>query len=323
MNVLITAPYNREGREELQKQFGNIIYKPWKTHGRGYNENELIALLSEHNAEALITEHDHVTDKVIDSNPKLNFIGVCRGTPSNVNLEAAERHNIPVFNAPGRNAQAVAELFIANVISLMRKTEEAMTWLKSGEWEEGSHTAYLQFKGSEMAGKTVGLIGFGAVGKSIARMLNSFPCNILYYDPFVIDVSGEYEAVEIEKLFRISDIVSINLPVNEETRGMIDKKLISLMKSEAIFVNMARAATINQRDLTDALKSEKIRGAVLDVYNNEPPDKEDYELIHLPNVLATPHIAGATHEVEDHHVRIMNKKIIRHFSSGTNEDGTL
>src|SRR5699024_3487596 len=122
MRILITAPYNKQAQQALKEAFGEIIYKPWKPHGRAYNEQELMQLLEQTRAEALITEHDEVTEKVIEAHPKLQFIGVCRGTPSNVALKTAKQKGIPVFNTPARNAQAVAEMFIANVINLLRNT---------------------------------------------------------------------------------------------------------------------------------------------------------------------------------------------------------
>lgn len=312
MRILITAPYNQKAQKELAKTFEEIIYNPWKPNGRAYNEQELISLLDEANAEALITEHDHVTEEVIQTHPDLHFIGVCRGTPSNVSLETAEQKEIPVFTAPGRNAQAVAEMFIANVITLMRNTIAGWQWLADESWEEGAHTSYLQFKGNELAGKTIGMVGFGAVGQYIARLAKGFPCTIQFYDPYMDSPEPEYKKKDsIEEIFETSDIVSVHLPVNNETTGMIDDSLLSRMKSGAIFVNTARAAVVKRTALLEVLEQRDIRGAVLDVYDNEPPDETDYRLIHLPNVLATPHIAGATHEVEDHHSRIMNKTILK------------
>lgn len=165
MKILVTAPYNEKGIEQLNTKIGEVIYKPWKSNGRAYNENELMQLLSETKAEALITEHDEVTAKVIEAFPKLKFIGVCRGTPSNVATEFAKNKGIPVYNTPGRNAQAVAEMFFAGVIILMRKILPANDWLNKEEWEKGAHTSYLQFKGNELANKTIGMVGFGDVGK--------------------------------------------------------------------------------------------------------------------------------------------------------------
>lgn len=318
MKILITAPYHEQGRAELAERFGEVIYKSWKPQGRAYSEHELIELLQESKADALITEHDEVSAKVIESFPRLKFIGVCRGTASNVSLETAKALAIPVLNTPARNAQAVAEMFIANVITHMRNTLVGMEWLKSGEWEEGAHASYLQFKGNELAGKTVGMVGFGAVGQTIARMIQHFPCKVTYYDPFVRDDFADFQSSALEDIFRSSDIVSINLPVNENTEGMIDQGLISLMKPEAIFVNMSRAVVVKRQDLLEALKADAIRGAILDVFDHEPPDTIDYELIRHPRVLATPHIAGATHEVEDHHVAILNTALLAHFNKSKN-----
>ena len=311
MRILITAPYNKEGREKLEAVFGEVVYREWKENGRAYHEDELCSLLDETGADALITEHDHVTAAVINSHPQLKFIGVCRGTPSNVDLDAARENGIPVFHTPARNAQAVAEMFIANVISLMRNTIPSWQWLTGKNWGAGAHTSYLQFKGNELAGKTIGMVGFGAVGQRIAEMVKCFPCRVRFYDPFVEDVNPEFERTTLEDIFENSDIVSIHLPVNVHTIGMIGKKLISRMKHDAIFVNTARASVVRRKDLHAALENNQIRGAVLDVFDFEPPDETDYKLITHPNVLATPHTAGATHEVEDHHVEILNEKILK------------
>lgn len=314
MRILITAPYNEQGQKALAEKLGEVVYRPWKDLGRAFNEDELIALLSETKAGALITEHDHVTAKVIAANPHLQFIGVCRGTPSNVSLETAKEKGIPVFHTPARNAQAVAELFLATVIDLMRNTYAGVEWLKGKNWTADAHTSYLQFKGNEMAGKTIGMVGFGAVGQRIASMVENFPCHIRFFDPYLESFDPKYTKTSLEDVFEQCDIVSIHLPVNDSTIGMIDKSLISKMKPDAIFVNTARASVVKRDDLLDALENNRIRGAVLDVFDHEPPDEKDYRLINLPNVLATPHIAGATHEVEDHHVDIMNGKIMKWFA---------
>ncbi len=311
MTILITAPYNEAGRRELENRFGTIIYKVWKENGRAFNASELNQLLSESQANALITEHDEVKEEVIRSHPDLKFIGVCRGTPSNVSLTTAKELGIEVFHTPARNAQAVAELFIANVITFLRKTIPAMKWLEGRNWQKGAHASYLQFKGNELAGKTIGMVGFGAVGRCIAAMVKHFPCPVKFYDPFINESFEGYEKLSLEALFETCDIVSIHLPVNSDTKGMIDKSLIGRMKKDALFVNTARAVVVNRYDLLEAIENNRIRGAILDVFDNEPPDEIDYRLIDHPNVLATPHTAGATDEVEDHHVTILNEKLLK------------
>ncbi|MDR2274957.1 MAG: hydroxyacid dehydrogenase [Sphingobacterium sp.] len=317
MKVLLTAPYeNEKAFGELESLVAEVIYRPWKPHGRAYNPAELIDLLRDTGAEALIAEHDEITAEVLQANPLLKFVGICRGTPSNIDLAVATKLGIPVFNTPARNAQAVAEMFIANVITLMRNTLPAIDWLENKNWGEGAHTSYLQFKGNELAGKKVGMVGFGAVGQHIARMLSSFPSEIYYFDPYYTDENTAYKKVELAELFTTCDIVGIHLPVTPETVGMIDAKYLSLLKKEAIFVNTARATVVNREDLLGLLEAGQIRGAVLDVFYHEPPDEIDYKMIHHKNVIATPHIAGATHEVEDHHAFIMNNNLREYFVNG-------
>lgn len=317
MKVLLTAPYeNKDALKELEGLFDEVIYRPWKPHGRAYNPQELIEMLKETGADALISEHDEITAEVLYANPHLKFVGICRGTPSNIDLTVATELGIPVFNTPARNAQAVAEMFIANVITIMRNTLPAIQWLEGKNWGEGAHTSYLQFKGNEIAGKKVGMVGFGAVGQYIARMLKEFPAHIYYYDPYYTDPNPDFKKVSLEEIFSECDIVGIHLPVTAETKGMIDKRYLSLMKKDAIFVNTARAVVVNREDLLELIEGEKIRGAVLDVFYHEPPDEIDYRMILHKNVLATPHIAGATHEVEDHHAFIMNNNLREYFHNG-------
>lgn len=313
MNILITAPYNEHGLKALENTIGKVIYKPWKINGRAFNEEELIKLFQETKTDALITEHDLVTEKVIHSFPHLKFIGVCRGTPSNVSIKAASNLNIPVFYTPARNAQAVAEMFIANVVTFMRNTIPATEWLKAEKWEDGAHDSYLQFKGNELAGKTIGIVGFGAIGQCIAHLVKNFPCKVQFYDPFVDAYDKRFKKTSLEEIFASSDVVSVHLPANKETEGVIDEVLLSSMKPDAIFVNTSRALVVNREDLLRILENKKIRGAILDVFDHEPPDVIDYRIIHLPNVLATPHIAGATFEVEYHHVEIMNRNLLNWY----------
>jgi len=310
MRILITAPYNEKGREFVADNLGEVVYEPWKKQGRAYNEEELLALLERTNADALITEHDDVTEKVINANLHLKFIGVCRGTPSNVAVSTAQQLGIPVFHTPARNAQAVAEMWIATVIAFMRQVIPSRAWLVSKNWGEGAHTSYLQFKGNELANKTVGMVGFGAVGQRIAEMLKPYPCPVKFYDPFVEEYDSAYEKATLENIFNSCDIVSIHLPVNKHTIGMINASLLNTMKEDAIFINTARASVVDRNALIEVVLNNKIKGAILDVFDHEPPDELDYQLINAPNVLATPHTAGATFEVEDHHVAILNKQLL-------------
>jgi D-3-phosphoglycerate dehydrogenase len=161
------------------------------------------------------------------------------------------------------------------------------------------------------------MVGFGAIGQLIARLVENYPCSIMYHDPYVKAATfPSYQQVSLDELFSTCDIVSVHLPVTADTKGMIDHKLFKLMRPDALFINTARAVVVNRKDMYEVLSQNKIKGAILDVFDNEPPDELDYKIIDLPNVLPTPHIAGATHEVEDHHVRIMNEVLTEWFVHG-------
>lgn len=313
MKILITAAYSASGISQLEKNVGEVIYKSWRENESPYSQDELIQLIKETGANALIVEHDLVTEKVIRAHPGLKFIGVCRGTPSNVDTKTASVLGIPVLYTPGRNAQAVAEIWIANVITFLRRSIEAREWLLNRSWN-GGHTSWLSFEGNELAGKKIGIVGFGAIGQLIAKLTERFPCPIQFYDPYVSSAEfPAYNKVSLKELFSTSDIVSIHLPATEETNGLIGKELFDLMSPASVFVNTARASVVQREHLFKVLKEKKIRGAVLDVFYNEPPDEMDYETAEMPNVFATPHIAGTTFEVEDHHVEILNSTLLNYF----------
>ncbi|MBN2982448.1 MULTISPECIES: NAD(P)-dependent oxidoreductase [Cohnella] len=308
MKILVTAPFSEPDLKQLET-FGDVVYRPWKANGREHTPEQLVDLLKASQANALIVEHDPVNARVLDE-VKLEFIGVCRGTPSNVDVAAAAERGISVYTTPARNAQAVAEYVIGELIAMLRKFRQSKSWLLERNWTTSSQESYLQFRGSELCGKTVGLVGFGGVGQKIAGILKHFSCRIQYYDPFLqASPDPDYSAVELEKLFETSDIVSIHLPVTSDTIGMIDRRLFGLMKPDALFVNSARAAVVDRDALYEALKERKIGGAVVDVFYSEPPDERDYELIELPNVSATPHIAGNTLEVDKYHAQILLKAL--------------
>lgn len=309
MNILVTAPYSTAALDELKQTFNHVEYLPWKKKGKPYSETELLTLIKKHNIEGLITELDEVTEKVMSNTRLLKFIGVCRANPVNVDLDAANALKIPVFHTPARNAQAVTELLIGSLISFYRNIGPSNDWLREEKWTEAGRRPYITFKGNEIAGKTIGFIGFGAVAIRVANILKSFPCNIQFYDPFIKTYHEDFKKETLENIFKDCDIVSVHLPVNQETTGMINKMLLTSMKKDSVFINTARAAVVDQEALFELLSANKIRGAILDVFENEPPKEDDYNLIKLPNVLATPHIAGASIEVEDHHSKIMNQGI--------------
>lgn len=216
--------------------------------------------------------------------------------PSRVDLEAARELKIWVTNQPGSNAVSVAELVFGQMIALARHTHEANRAVKENRWSD-----YLKFIGTEMAGKTLGIIGMGNIGMRVAVRARAFEMVLLVYDPYipeshVTSLGGKW--LGLDGLLTESDFVTIHCPLNRETRGMIGANRLALMKSSAFLINAARGGIVDEDALYAVLAQRKIAGAVLDVIANEPPPK-DHPLIKLDNVLWTPHIGAMTLEASE------------------------
>ena len=307
MKVYVRAPYNEACLEELKSLFSEVVYEPWTETGERYYEDEMLEHLSKEKPDVLITELDRVTEKVLEGYDGLKAIGDCRGTPANIDVEACTRHGVPVLCTPGRNNQAVAEMVVAGMLAFQRKLIPAVEWAKSGQWVPGT-TPYYLWMGHELMGKKVGIIGYGRIGRIVAKILDAFDCDVSFYDPFVIGDQNGFHNISLEQLFRESDIITIHVPVLDSTKGIVTRELLKSMKPTALFVNAARSVMIDNDALYEVLKNKEIAGAVLDVLDHEPPETEDDKrFIELDNVLMMPHICGASFEVTDHQSRILNE----------------
>jgi D-3-phosphoglycerate dehydrogenase len=277
-----------------------IIHRgDWVVDRVPYKPEELIEHINRIAADVLVVEVEEVPGRVFMSCPGLQVVASLRANPVNVDLESAERSGVVVLYAPGRNAQAVAEFTLGLILDLMRSLTVSNIDLQRGRWGEGEQDPYLRFRGRELSGKSVGLLGFGAIGQAVARLLSGFSVDVLACDPYqpgTVFESLGVRAVDFSTLFRESDILSIHLALNEETRGMIGEDELRKMKPGAFLINTARAAIVDRDALQRALTEGWIAGAGLDVHYVEPPEDGDL-LLGLPNVLATPHIGGATWEV--------------------------
>ncbi len=165
--------------------------------------------------------------------------------------------------------------------------------------------------GNELQGKKVGFVGFGRISHAAAKILDGFECDVSFYDPFLSGDQGPYHKRTLEEIFIESDIVSLHLPVMDSTRGMITEPLLRSMRKDALFVNAARSALVDYGALHRVLEEERIRGAILDVLDTEPPTPEELSIAKCPNVLLTPHICGATYEVTEHQSDILTNSIRR------------
>ena len=315
MKVYVRAPYPEKNLNELKTMFDEVVYEPWTETGERYYEDEMLENLLKVQPDVLITELDRVTEKVLNGYKGLKFIGDCRATPANLDVAACTKAGVPVLCTPGRNNQAVAELVAALIIMHMRHGLESIQWVKDGKWVEGT-TPYFLWMGSELQGKRVGLVGFGAVSQALAKILDGFECDVCYYD-YKGRAYGHYTPLSLEELFATCDVVSLHLPVSDSTRGIVTEKLLRSMKKTALFVNAGRSALVDTEALIRVLNEKAIAGAVIDVLDNEPPTAKDLEILNCPNTIVTPHICGASYEVTNHQADILNARL-KQYVAGEN-----
>jgi D-3-phosphoglycerate dehydrogenase / 2-oxoglutarate reductase len=304
MKAFVTANMSAEGLERLRKRM-EVVYEPWGETRKLYMAEELAEKLKELSADVVIIETDLCHEEVFEA-IDLKMIGVCRGEPLNVDVELATSKGIPVFNTPGRNADAVADMTLGFMLCLARKIVPTNNLLQSGKYDPEDPEDYMrlmqQFTGDELGALHIGIVGFGAIGRKVAMRLKGFGSKILVYDPFVkpeVFTELGVKQVELDELFRKSDMVTIHAAINDETEGMIKGEYLKLMKPTAFFLNLARAELVDNDTLLDLLKNHKIAGGAFDVFMEEPPKKED-PFMNLDNAIVMPHMGGASHQIKDH-----------------------
>ena len=236
-----------------------------------------------------------VNKAVLAKAPRLRVIGRAGVGVDNVDMDAATAAGVLVMNTPGGNAVSVAEHTLAFMLSLARSIPQASASTKSGKWEK------KKFLGNELRGKTLGIIGLGAIGREVVRRARVFEMRIVGHDPYVspqIAVDLGVELADLDTLYAQADFLSMHVGVTPETRGMINAGAIAKMKQGVRIVNCARGELIDQAALLEALESGKVAGAALDVFEKEPPAEGD-PVLSSPNLLATPHIGGSTEEAQE------------------------
>ena len=292
-------------------EFGSITYKSYRD-GEMLEGDDMIVTLKDY--DVFITEVDIVDAAIIKELPNLRMIGVCRGNPTNIDIEACSAAGIPVVYTPGRNCDAVADMTVAFMLNIARMVPESAAFLKepgdAGDMgRQGA--AYFRYQGLELWRANVGIVGGGAIGKKVAKRLLGFEANLFVYDPYLSNEDAILmgaKKVGLDELLAKSDIVTLHAPVTPETTNMIGAAAFEKMKDGVLVVNTARAALMDYSALLAALKSGKVKGAALDVFPVEPPASND-PLVLLPNVLSTPHTAGNTKQVGIHQGLIMVENI--------------
>ncbi len=323
MKILITAPFHESGLQRLQEvENCEVLYESWRETAKIYfDDEELIAKLNENQVDILITEADEVDAWVIEKT-NLKLIASTRGTPVNVDEEAAAEKKIPVIHTPHRNADAVADLTVAMMLTQARKMIELDRLLKGGKYniaeiesEDEFTEFYNRYRGIELGGLTIGIIGFGAIGSRVAQRLhNGFGSKILYFDPYVpvddkIILETNAELVSLETLMKESDMITIHTPPIEETDELVNAEMLALMKPTAHFFNLARSYCIDEDALYEAIKEKRIAGAGLDVFDEEPCDS-DNRFLEFDNVTVMPHFGGNTIDVVRHQTNMITEDVL-------------
>lgn len=297
MNTLVLAPFSAEGIARLAA-LGRAVHEPWTETGTLWDPEELGARLAVEGFDALAAEADFLFEELFDAAPGLRIAAVCRGALNHVDMDAATERGAAIVHTPGRNAQAVAEFVVGQMIALARHVPAAARLVRDGAWTEPAE-AYIRFQGRELAGATLGVIGLGAIGRAVARIAAGFGMRTLAYDPYAPQMEG-VELVELDDLLAASDFVSAHVPETAETAGLLSAGRIALMKRGAYFVNAAAPSIADSAALASALAEGKLAGAALDVHEAHPIPP-DSPFLRLPNVLLTPHIGGATRETVERH----------------------
>lgn len=258
---------------------------------RACSEDELIEETRKSDA-LIITSRDRIDRTVIHAAPQLMIIAKAGAKPNNVDIEAARAQGTLVTWTPGANSVSVAEYSIALALMLVKHVHVYNRHLLAGGWRT------YDLLGSELHGKTAGLIGFGAIGREVARRLRAFDMDVIVYDPGVpaaqIELGGA-AAADLEATVSAADFLFLHCELNEQTRNLIDEKALRSMKPSAMLINTARGGLVDETALVQALKQGWIAGAGLDVFVVEPTSPTN-ELLRLPNVLATPHMAAFSKE---------------------------
>lgn len=245
---------------------------------------------------ACVTQMAPFTERVFDRHPQLRLVAVGRGGPVNVDLAAATRAGVAVTYAPGRNAAAAAEYAVGMMLAAMRRIPASDAELKQGRWR-GDLYAYPE-AGLELDGATVGLVGYGAIGRIVARVLRAFGATVLVADPFTDPADARHDGVrlvELDELLTRSSVVSLHARLTSETKHLVNADKLALMPHGAVLVNTARGGLLDYAPLPEALRSGRLGALALDVYDVEPPPA-DWPLHEAPNVITTPHLAGATRQ---------------------------
>ena len=262
-------------------------------------------------AEIVISNKTVLGTAEIDQLPKLRYIGLLSTGYNIVNLDAAKRRGIAVTNIPAYSTPSVAQLVFALILELCNQAGEHSVSVRAGEWERSRDFCYWKHPLVELSGKTIGIVGFGNIGRATAKIAAAFGMNVIACGrpgAAAETVLDGVRMTSLENVLSMSDIVSLHCPLFPETAGLISRETIAVMKRGAILINTSRGGVLNERDVAGALADGRLGGAGLDVLSTEPP-KPGNPLLSAPNCVITPHIAWATREARTRLIRVLEENL--------------
>ena len=305
--LLITSTSFAKTTQDVIKELESNNFEIHRKNGP-FNDYELSKLIS--GFDAIIIGNDVVGEQSLNNNKNLKAVVKHGVGIDNINLELVNKKGIKIINAQHTNAIAVAEFVFASLLSLIRKVCPARESLLKGKWE-GS-----KFIGEELYSKTIGIVGMGYIGQHVAEISIGFGMKVCYFDVIrneSIEKKLGIMFIDLKDLIKKSDFITIHIPLSKNTTNLIGKDEINQMKSTVYLINMSRGGIINEEALYDALKINKIRGAVLDVYSKQPVEK-NWKMFELDNILCTPHHAGYTFEGITKTSISVTKQLIEYFN---------
>lgn len=313
-SALVLAPFCQDALDDLGRTL-QVFYESWTDTRVLYSPEELSQRINADGVGFLIVEADFVFEEVFQQSRSLELLGVCRSSLDHVDVAAATDHGVAVVHAPGRNAQAVAELTLGLMLSLARGIPQLDSYVRDGCWESPVEP-YISMRGVELQGKTLGILGLGAVGRKVVKLARAFGMNVVAFDPYAGPtgrrVAGAYLST-FEQVLTASDFLSVHTPNTPETEGMLNRPRLAMMKAGSYIMNTAAYPVIEESALVEYLDSGHIAGAALDVHRTHPIHPSS-PLVGRKNVILTPHIGGATGSTVERQSWMMVEDIRRYIA---------
>jgi len=309
MHILVCDPVSAKGVALLQRRPEFKV----SVLSKRLPENELIPMVADVTA-MVVRSETKITRAVIQAAPQLRVVGRAGVGVDNVDVEAATEHGVVVMNTPGGNTISTAELTFSMLMALARHIPQAHMSMKSGKWDR------KQFQGVELWQKTLGILGMGRIGSEVARRATAFGMKVVAYDPFITLTRAEALQVElvedVDELYSQSDFITVHMPMNDRTRGMVNAAAFAKMKPGVRIINCARGGIVAEDDLCAAIQTGQVAAAALDVYEQEPP-ATPFPLRDLPQVILTPHLGASTGEAQENVGIEVAEAITEYLLTGT------